>query len=81
MVSATASPSLLAQAGKERGAGTGGYHAVAASLLLDGNARTAAPAEEMEIDAGVGGCPWMASGSPPVALPANAANEWVVEGF
>ena len=75
---AVAFPSLLASAGKETVVGTGGNHAMSAFLPLGGSAVTAALEEETEIDAGVGGCSWRASGVPPVALPASAVTGLVV---
>ena len=76
--SAVASPSSLAPVGKERDVETGGCHVVAASPLLSGNAKTAAPEAETEINAGVGGCSWMASDAPPASA---ATGLVVVEGF
>ena len=77
-MSAAASPSSLALAGKEKIVGTDGYHAVSSSPPLGGNAVTAAPEEETETDAGVGGYSWRASGVPSVAPPASAATGLVV---
>ena len=59
-MSAAASPSSLAPAGKESDAKTGGCHAVATAPLLGGSDEMAALEEEMEVDVGVGGCFWMA---------------------
>ena len=78
--SAVASPSSLAPVGKERDVETDGRHVVAASPLLGGSGETAAPEEEMEVDAGIGGCFWTAWDAPPVVLPAVAATESVVAG-
>ena len=57
---AVASPFSPAPAGKEKDTETSGCRAVAALLLLDGSAETAALEEETEVDADVGGCFWMA---------------------
>ena len=75
-----ASPSSLTPAGKERDVETDGRHAVAASPLLDGSGETAAPEEEMKVDAGIGGCFWTAWDAPPVVPSAVAATESVIAG-
>ena len=77
---AAASPSLLVLAGKGIVVETDERHAVAASLPLGGSAATAAPEEEMETNAGIGGCSWMASDASPIAPPASTATGRV-EGF
>ena len=79
-VSAAASPSSLAPAEKERDVEPGGRHAVAASPLLGGSGETAALEEEMEVDAGVGGCFWTAWDAPSVVLSVVAATESVAAG-
>ena len=80
MVSAAASPSSLAPASKERDVETDGCRVVAAFPLLGGSAETAALEEETEVDAGVGGCFWTASGAPSVVLPTAAATGSVAVG-
>ena len=57
-MSAAASPSSPAPAGKEKDAETGGCRTVTVSPLLGGSAETIALEEETKVDAGVGGCFW-----------------------